>query len=238
MIARRIRIVSLVLPIVAAIWAACGGGDSTSVPPAVASVQVAPGQDTLVTLGRTRQFSATALDASGHPVSGVTVVWRTSNAGVASIDSATGLATAVGNGVALIRAVVQGSTATGQASLAVAQVVASVVVTPAAANFTAAGDTTRFTAVAKDSSQATVSGVRFLWGTSNAAVATVDTLGLATSRGSGTATISSTGRGIPGYAAVSVAQAAVRVRFSVASPATATLRRACPSAVQATISNV
>ena len=226
------------LPLVPVIWAACSGGERTTAPPAVASVQVAPGQDTLVTLGRTRQFGATALDASGHPVSGVTVVWRTSNAGVASIDSASGVATAVGNGVALIRAVVQGSTATGQASLAVAQVVASVVVTPATANFTAAGDTTRFSAIAKDSSQATVSGVRFLWGTSNAAVATVDTLGLATSRGSGTATISSTGRGIPGYAGVSVAQAAVRVRFSVAPPATAMLGLAFPRAVQVEVRDV
>ncbi len=197
---------------IACLFAACGG-DNPAAPPTVASIQVTPGQDTLVTLGRTRQFSATALDAQGRPVSGVTIVWRSSNPGVATVDSVTGLATAVGNGLSQIRAVA--GSVTGQATLAVSQVVASVIVTPPTANFTTVGVTQAFNAVARDSSNATVTGVRFLWGSSDPAVATVDTLGVATARGVGQTTISATGRGVPGYAGVSVSQTGTQLAFSV-----------------------
>jgi alpha-tubulin suppressor-like RCC1 family protein len=193
---------------------ACGGDNVAGPPtPVVAAIQVSPGTDTLLTLGRTRQFAAQARDANGNPVNGVTFVWRSSNPGVATVDSVTGIVTAVGNGLSLIRAVASG--VTGQASLAVSQVVATVQVTPATASFTAVGDTQRFIALAKDSGGATVQGVRFLWGSSNPAAATVDTLGLATTHASGEATISATGRGVPGYAAVGVSQAAFFVSFVV-----------------------
>lgn len=205
------RRLALALAVVSTLTAC--GGESPSGPPTVASIQVTPGQDTLVTFGRTRQFSATPLDAQGQPVSGVTIVWRSSNPSVATVDSVTGIATAVGNGSSQIRAVV--GVVTGQATLAVSQVVATVVVTPPTASFTTVGGTQAFTAVARDSSNATVTGVRFLWGSSNPAVATVDTAGVATARGVGQTTVSAAGRGVPGYAGVSVTQVAAQLAFSV-----------------------
>jgi len=198
-------------------------------PPVVTSVAVTPGSDTLLALGRTRQFTAVAKDANGNPVGGVTLVWHSSNPSVATVDSATGIVTATGNGLSLIRADAGG--VIGQATLAVAQVVAGVQVTPGTASFTAVGDTQRFAAVAKDSGGATVQGVRFLWGSSNGNAATVDTLGLATTRGPGQAIMSATGRGVPGYAVLTVAQVGLHLVIASA-PATAAAGQVFPVAVQ------
>jgi alpha-tubulin suppressor-like RCC1 family protein/uncharacterized protein YjdB len=197
----------------AALLAACGGDSPVTPPPSVASIQVTPGQDTLVALGRTRQFSAAPLDAQGHPVSGVTVVWRSSNPSVATVDSVTGVATAVGNGLSQISAVV-GAVA-GQATLAVSQVVATVTVTPGSAGLSTVGVTQAFSAVARDSANATVAGVRFVWQSSDPSVAIVDSTGLAKSKGPGQTTITASGRGIPGSASLTVTQTPATLAFSV-----------------------
>jgi len=210
---------------------ACGK-DNPAAPPVVSTVVVTPGADTIVTLGRTRQFTAVARDGSGNPVNGVTLVWHSSNPSVATVDSVTGTVTALSNGLSIIRANASG--VTGQATLAVAQAVATVVLTPASRSFAVVGDTQRFAALAKDSGGATVQGVRFLWVSSNGNAATVDTSGLATSRGAGQATISATGRGIPGYAAVAVTQTATQLSFSV-QPSTVVAGDAFSPAVQVEI---
>lgn len=220
---------SLGIIVLAALAAASCGKDTTVGPPVVAAVIVTPGADTLLALGRTRQFTAVAQDANGNPVSGVTLVWHSSNPAVATVDSATGIVTAVGNGLSVIRADAGG--VIGQATLAVVQVVASVAVTPGTASFTAVGDTQRFVAVAKDSGGASVQGVRFLWGSSNGNAATVDTLGLATGRGPGQAIISATGRGVPGYSVLTVAQAGLHLVVTSA-PATAAAGQVFPVALQ------
>ena len=206
--------------------------DTTGPGPAVAAISIAAGSDTLATLGRTRQFSATATDASGHPVTGVTIVWHSSNPAVATVDSATGVATAVANGTVTITAFTQGKSA--QVQLTVSQVVAGIVVTPGSGGLSALGATTQFAATAKDSGNNTVAGVRFLWISSNPAAATVDTTGLATARGPGQTTISASGRGIPGYATLTVTQTAAQLAFTV-QPASAIAGEAVSPAVQVEI---
>ena len=179
--------------------------DSTSPNPLVAAIHVTPGIDTVGTLGRTVTFVAQPVDANGAPVT-ATVVWRSSNAAVVAVDSVTGLATAVANGSAVISAHV--GSVSGQGTMAVAQVVAHIVISPPSAGFTAVGDTQRLQAVAKDSSGAIVQGVPFLWFSSDANVATVDTAGLVTTKGSGQAFAIAAGRGVPGSATLTVNQAA------------------------------
>jgi len=191
---------------------ACGK-DNPAAPPVVSTVVVTPGADTIVTLGRTRQFTAVARDGSGNPVNGVTVVWHSSNPSVATVDSVTGTVTALSNGLSIIRANASG--VTGQATLAVAQVVAGVVVSPPSAGFTAVGDTQRLSAVAKDSGGALIQGVRFVWTSSDQTVAIVDTGGLLRSKGPGQTFITAAGRGIPGHAVVTVTQAAASLVFAV-----------------------
>ena len=207
---------------------ACGK-DNPVAPPVVATVAVTPGSDTLLAFGRTRQFTAVAQDANGNPVSGVTLVWHSSNPAVATVDSATGIVTAVGNGLSVIRADAGG--VIGQATLAVAQVVALVVVSPPSAGFTAVGDTQRLAGVAKDSGGAIVQGVRFVWQSSDPTVATVDTGGLLKSKGPGQTFITAAGRGVPGYAVVTVVQAGLHLVVTSA-PATAAAGQVFPVAVQ------
>jgi len=198
-------------------------------PPVVASVSVTPGADTLIAFGRTRQFSAVPKDANGNPVAGVTLAWRSSNPLVATVDSATGIVTAVGNGLSVIRADAGG--VIGQATLAVAQVVATVVVSPPSAGFTAVGDTQRLAGVAKDSGGAIVQGVRFVWQSSDQAVATVDTGGLLRSKGPGQTFITAAGRGVPGFAVVTVTQTAARLVF-VGTPPNVVAGELFPAVIQ------
>src|SRR5690606_28379132 len=78
--------------------------------PVVASVAVSPGSVSL-TVGGTRQFSATARDASGGTVAG-TATWSSSNQSVATVSSS-GLVTARAAGSATISATVEGRTGSG-----------------------------------------------------------------------------------------------------------------------------
>jgi hypothetical protein len=221
------RRIARLLPL-AVLVIACGK-DNPVGPPVVATVAVTPGSDTLIAFGRTRQFTAVPKDANGNPVGGVTLVWHSSNPLVATVDSTTGIVTAIGNGLSVIRADAGG--VIGQATLAVAQVVATVVVSPPSAGFTAVGDTQRLVGVAKDSGGAIVQGVRFLWQSSDQSVATVDTGGLLRSKGPGQTFITAAGRGVPGYAVVSVTQTAARLVF-VGTPPNAVAGELFPAVIQ------
>jgi alpha-tubulin suppressor-like RCC1 family protein len=92
------------------------GTASLGVSQAVSAVEVSPGSATLTTPGETRQFSALAKDANGNTIGGLTFSWLSSVEAVATI-SATGLATAVGNGGTTISATTADSS--GTASLTV-----------------------------------------------------------------------------------------------------------------------
>ena len=104
---------------------ACGSDTPTgSGTPTVASVVVTPSTAALESLGATVQLTASARDASGNTISGKTFTWSSSDANIATVSSS-GLATAIGNGVATITATTEG--VQGSSSLTVAQVVSRVV---------------------------------------------------------------------------------------------------------------
>jgi len=92
-----------------ALATACSGGsptDSTTTPPTVASVVVAPATDTLVAR-QTVQLSATPRDAGGNTISGQAISWSVTPVSVATI-SATGVVTAVATGSASVTATTSG----------------------------------------------------------------------------------------------------------------------------------
>lgn len=201
---------TLVLVLGTAVLAACGG-DGVVQPPAerqVATVDVTPVADTLTAIANMRQFTAIAKDAEGNTVSGKMFTWSSSDPSVAAVDPATGLTTAQDNGTTNITATVDG--VSGSVSLVVAQQVALVTVTPGSAGINA-GQTQQFSAEATDTNGNPVSGVRFLWVSSNSNVAVVDTTGLATGVGRGDAIITAVGRGEPGNTVLSVAVPAGRL---------------------------
>jgi hypothetical protein len=96
--------------------AACSYRSNPSGPPSsrIQKLVVAPSADTLA-VGKTLQLSATAYDANGAPVSGVTITWKSEAPGVAKVD-ANGLVTGVSLGATQISAT---ATATSAATVTV-----------------------------------------------------------------------------------------------------------------------
>ncbi len=197
--------IALAAMVLLGITASCGGDPvqppPTTPTPIVATIQVSPSTDTLAALGDTEQLAAQARDGAGNVVPGQTFVWSSSAPSVAAVD-ASGLVTARGNGTAEIRASV--GAIFGSAALVVAQEVAEVLVSPVSATLRTVDATRQFTAQARDANANPISGVRFLWVSSDPGVATVDTTGLAIAVDRGEVTITAAA-GVPGRASLTVA---------------------------------
>src|SRR3989454_2119008 len=166
----------------------------------VASVTVTPTAATVVVAG-TVQLTATTKDANGSVLTGRVVTWASGNPGVATV-SATGLVTGVAQGQATITAASEGQQ--GTAAVTVIPVpVASVTVTPTPATVPA-GQTVQLTATTKDANGSVLTGRVVTWASNNTPVATVSSTGLVTGVAQGQATITATGEGKQGMAAITV----------------------------------
>ena len=88
-----------------------------------------------------------------------------------------------------------------------ASTVVSVTVTPSSGTLDAVGASVQFTAQAKDGSGTPVSGRSVTWASSNTAIATLSTTGLATAVSPGTAAITATVDGVAGSAVLTVSEA-------------------------------
>src|SRR5438445_460839 len=173
-------------------------GTVSTVP--VASVVVSPATANVL-VGTTTQLTATPKDAAGSVLTGRAVAWTSSSVAVATV-SATGLVTGVAVGAATITATSEGQS--GTAAVTVSTVpVASVVVSPAAANVSVGG-TTPLSATPKDAAGSVLTGRAVTWTSSNPAIATVSATGLVTGVAAGSATITATSEGKTGSAAVTV----------------------------------
>jgi hypothetical protein len=176
-----------------------GGGQSVTVPVTLTITSAAPSTVSSITLTpsapsvqvrQTQQFVATARDASGNPMSGLTFTWATSNPTVASITSA-GLASGLSEGIAMITAT-SGTVSSNSATLTVApSTVSSITLTPSASSVQV-NQTQQLVATARDASGNTISGLTFTWATSNPTVASITSAGLASGLSEGTATITAT----------------------------------------------
>jgi adhesin/invasin len=106
-----------------------------------ASMNVTPGTtQTLTALGATVDFDATVFNSAGNPISGAMVTWSVPVGGAfVSINSVTGVATAVANGSATVRATSGG--VTRDVTVNVEQAFSSTrsTITPAAASIVANG---------------------------------------------------------------------------------------------------
>jgi Bacterial Ig-like domain (group 2) len=108
------------LPLIAIFFltlAGCSSNSSSSAPPAsstttpgaLASIKITASPLTIAT-NATDQFSATGADSSGTTISSLTFTWTSSAPTIATIDSSSGLATAVAPGVTAIKASSNGIT--------------------------------------------------------------------------------------------------------------------------------
>ena len=187
-------------PVVFGIAIACG--DETVTAPAIpASVVLSPAFANLEAFGDTVRFIAQVRDQYDRPVEGVSVVWGSSDATVATVDAA-GLVTAVGAGTTEVTAASGGVSST--APVTVEQRVAAVRASPASDTLRALGDTVRLMAEATDANGYSVADAEFTWSSSNKLVATVDSAGLVTAVGKGRADIAAASVGVAATAIITV----------------------------------
>ncbi len=121
-----------------------------------------------------RAYKAFAYDTLNNPVTGLTFAWNSSNASVATLDTtqtARADALSLANGTATISATAQG--VTGAAALAVAQVLASITVSPASPSIAVAGSVPMI-AHGLDSNGQFIAGGTFVWTSSVPSKATVN----------------------------------------------------------------
>ncbi|HEX8140179.1 MAG TPA: Calx-beta domain-containing protein [Pyrinomonadaceae bacterium] len=186
--------------------------------PAIARIEVTPPSASIF-VGQRQQFTATAYDASGAPVSGVLFVWQTSNAAVVTVDQA-GQAMGQSEGTAEIRAFARGvQSAPAQVAVSpVERVLTRIEVTPPTASAPASG-TQQFTARALDQFDNQINGVTFTWSSSDPNIATIDAVtGLATAASPGTVTISASAQNVTGTAVFNVTAPTVVVNEVLADP--------------------
>ena len=186
---------------------------TASLAPMVSSVSVLPAAHTLVE-GDTLQLAAEAVDANGDMVAEAEFEWASSDTSVVRVDGS-GLVVTVAPGEAEVTAVSAGMP--GRSALTVlAPVPTTVVVTPDTVALTALGQTTLLAAVVRSQAGQAMTAVDVSWSSADTTVATVDSSGLVTATGNGTATITVTAAAVSESMTVSVAQTVSSVTVSPA----------------------
>lgn len=183
----------------------------------VALVRVNPSTASL-RVGGTLVLQAEGQDASGAAVAGRPVTWSSSAQAIATVSS-NGTVTGIASGVATITATIDG--VTGSALVTVESVpVSSVRVSPDAGALLA-GESLQLTAIATDSTGATLSGRLVSWSSSAPAIASVSSTGLVNAFAAGSVTITASVEGKSGTARITVSR--VPVSSIVVTPSALTL---------------
>ena len=182
----------------------------------VATVTVSPPSASVVA-GGTQQLTAMTADDGGNSLTGRAVTWTSDAPSVATVNTSTGLVSAVAPGTATITATSEGKS--GASAITITPVaVATVTVSPSSASVVVA-NTQQLTAVTKDAGGAVLTGRTVTW-SSGSAAATVDANGLVTAVSVGTTTVTATSAGKTGTSAITVTL--VPVATVTVSPASTT----------------
>jgi uncharacterized protein YjdB len=179
--------------------------------PVLQSINLYPGTPSIPQIGQLTQFIALGVyaPASTNNVLTTVAAWASSNTAIATVNSA-GLATAVSCGTTTITAQYQG--VIGQTLLTVsctvgqAPVLQSINLYPSSPSIPQIGQVTQFIALgayAPASSSNVLTSVA-TWASSNTAIATVNSAGLATAVACGTTTITAEYQGVIGQTLLTV----------------------------------
>ena len=186
-VSRRRHVVRVLVAVTGLAWVSgCDGPmEPPPEPPPLQLVTVTPPAAELTARGMSVQLTAEVRDLNGAVMTGATVVWRSLDAAVATVDPS-GLATAVDDGTAHI--VASAGYASGSAVVTVMRRTASVELSPSAGTI-APGGTVQLRAEAFDANGHPVTDAALSWESGDPAVATVDETGLVTGVGPGVVTV-------------------------------------------------
>ena len=197
---------------------ASGTSNITVAEPVPTRIAVTPSSHTLEEIGETVQLRATVRDQRNNVMSGQTITWSSGDEAVATV-SATGLVTAVANGMTEITA--KSGSLSASAEITVSEPVpTTVTIDPASHTLEAIGDTLQLTAVVLDQRENAMMDVTVTWSSGDEAVATVDEGGLVTAVDNGMADITAQAGDAMGSAAITVTQAPASVTVAVESGTT------------------
>lgn len=159
------------------------------------SVRVTPSLDTLTSVGAVVDLQAVARDSTGPVAAQFT--WRSRSSAVADV-SQTGRVTARGDGATYIVAL-EPLGNSDSVLVVVHRIVSRILVTPARYSEPLERQLA-FHATALDADSVPIPAVRFTWSSSDAAIATVDTAGVATTVAPGVDTVRAGAGGVTGSA--------------------------------------
>jgi len=163
-----------------------GTASVTVKPLPVASVTVMPAAPVILA-GDSVQLTATAFDADSKPLPGLTFSWTSSDGTVATV-SATGMVTSLADGMTTITATTSGKSGTSLVTVHPVPV-ARVSIAPIDTTVVIFA-TVQYTATAYDKQGNVLSGRPVVWSSSNGAIVSVDSSGLASTHLTGKAKIS------------------------------------------------
>ncbi|MFN8580647.1 MAG: Ig-like domain-containing protein [Gemmatimonadaceae bacterium] len=182
----------------------------------VSVVRVTP-NNTQLTVGKSTNLTAEALDAGSQTVAGKTFLWSSSNAAAVTVSS-TGVVTALSAGTSTISAAVDG--VSGSAIVvAIAVPIASISVAPSTSTVTV-GSNTQLVASPLDDAGLPLTGRVVAWSSSDNAIATVSSTGLVVGLAPGKVTITASSEGMHGTASVTVSPVPIASISVAPSPVT------------------
>jgi Tol biopolymer transport system component len=190
--------------VISAVLCACGA-DQVSGPPnnPVGAVAILHQRDTLTALGESIRLTAEVRDTAGVLVTGKTVTWSVADSGVVTVTNS-GLATAVGNGVTVVTATVEG--VQGSITIVVRQSVAELEVEPAADTLVALSEQLQLQAHVRDARGNDVEDALVQWMTADTNVIVLTDSGLVTAIANGEAIVEVEAEGFHDDAHLVVAQ--------------------------------
>lgn len=191
---------------------ALGCGDSTSGPdgdqteiPLPTSIQLSPDEVRFTWIGEGTTVTATVFDQNGGTMPSASVSWTTGTPTVATVDGA-GRVQAVATGSTVVTA--SAGSARSTLPVSVEQVPASLDISVGELRLIGAGDTARLVASVKDQGGTVAPGHVPVWSSSDPTVAEIDSQGLVTAAGVGTATVTAALNALSASTSVKVEKAA------------------------------
>ena len=171
---------------------------------------------TVLRLGSSQLFSATALDDSNQPMSGVPFTWNSSDTLVARVFSS-GVVNARTLGQASVTASI--GAVVGTARVRVTPVpVTTIAIT--GGNTVAVSQTLMLAATLKDSSGMTLAGRAITWTSADSSILTIHPSGLATGRQPGSSIVTATSEGVSSTLRVLVTSQPSGIALTLTGPAT------------------